>query len=183
MAACAAAPTLALRPCPPPDRGRSPDLSGTHTDTPTDTQTDTLTETHANNLTDTDTHSDTALETHTETHTDSHPDAGFGLEALQIFVKTLSGRTLTLDVAPTDTVEAVKLQVLVRERIPPALQRLIRGGIQLADDRTLADCGVGSEATLFLGLRLRGGSSFSPPRTACAHGMPSLATPCFPFAV
>ncbi len=48
---------------------------------------------------------------------------------MQIFLKTLSGRTLTLDVAPTDTVEAVK-QVLDRERIPPSQQRLIRGGIR-----------------------------------------------------
>ena len=88
---------------------------------------------------------------------------------MQIFVKTLSGRTLTLDVAPTDTVEAVKLQVMVRERIPPAQQRLLRGGLQLAAGRTLADCGVGNEATLFLALRLRGGAkkTAAQPQIAC----------------
>ncbi len=49
---------------------------------------------------------------------------------MQIFVKTTSGHTLTLDVAPSDTVEAVKLMLLDRECIPPAQQRLVRGGTQ-----------------------------------------------------
>ncbi len=93
---------------------------------------------------------------------------------MQIFVKTHTGRTLTLDVAPTDTVKAVKLQLLDRERTPPVLlrARLLRGGFHLADVRTLADCGVGNEATLFLMLRGRGGAmktQTSPPPTACAR--------------
>ena len=73
-----------------------------------------------------------------------------------------------LDVAPTATIEAVKLQLLSRERIPPAQQRLIRGGTQLADDRTLADCAVGNEATLFLVLRLRGGAKTRAPQPQIA---------------
>ena len=111
------------------------------------------------------THTDTAL----HTHTDTHIDAGSGPTVLQIFVKTTSGRTLVLDVAPTDTVEAVKLQLMDLERIPPAQLRLFRGGAQLADSRTLADCGVGSEATLFLAMRLRGGAkkTAAQPQIAC----------------
>ncbi len=116
------------------------------------------------------------MDLRTETNAaDTHTDAGSG-PAFQNFVRTTSGRTLVLDVAPIDTVEAVKLQVLDRERTPPALQRLLRGGIQLADGRTLADCGVGNEATVFLVLRLRGGAlktQTSPPPTACAHGTAS----------
>ncbi len=63
--------------------------------------------------------------------------------------------------APSDTVEAVKLMLLDRECIPPAQQRLVRGGTQLAD-RTLADCGVVCEGTLFLVLRLPNISSTCP---------------------
>lgn len=76
---------------------------------------------------------------------------------MQLFVKTMTGKTVSIEVEAGESIEEVKAKISEKEGIPPEQQRLIFGGQQLEDAKSLEDYGVGDDDTFHLVLRLRGG--------------------------
>ena len=82
--------------------------------------------------------------------------SGASVNRMQIFIKTLNGKTLTLDAVHNESVGKLKVKIFEKEGVPTEQQRLLFSGKQLEDSRTIGDYNIQKSNTLHLCLRLRG---------------------------
>ena len=77
-------------------------------------------------------------------------------DSYQIYIKTLTGKSIVLEVSPSDKIEDIKEKIREREGIPPDQQRFIYSGKQIEDGKTIQDYNIKPDSTLHMVLRLRG---------------------------
>ena len=77
---------------------------------------------------------------------------------MQVFVKTLTGKTISIECEPDESIESLKAKIMEKEGIPPDQQRIIFDGKELkANMKSLSDYDIEDDSTIQLVLRLRGG--------------------------